>query len=108
MFAQAHYCRQNIVTIKSRSSPAYFFIYILNQKQMKIDYLRLLRYVIGAYLLIGGIVQLDFVVLLMGAIISLMAIFNVGCFGGQCAPNLPKKNNVKQSSIEEVSFEEVR
>ena len=34
--------------------------------------------------------------------------FNVGCFGGQCAPNLPKNNNEKQSDIEEVSFEEVK
>ncbi len=39
---------------------------------------------------------------------TLMAYFNVGCFGGQCAPNLPKNNNEKQSSIEEVSFEEVK
>jgi hypothetical protein len=44
----------------------------------------------------------------MGAIMTLMAYFNVGCFGGQCAPNIPKNNNEKQSSIEDVSFEEVK
>jgi hypothetical protein len=75
---------------------------------MKIDFLRLLRYGIGGYLLIGGIIQLDYIVILMGAIMTLMAYFNVGCFGGQCAPNLPKNNNEKQSSIEDVSFEEVK
>lgn len=75
---------------------------------MKIDFLRLLRYAIGGYLLIGGIIQLDYIVILMGAIMTLMAYFNVGCFGGQCAPNLPKNNTEKQSSMEEVSFEEVK
>ncbi len=44
----------------------------------------------------------------MGATMTLMAYLNVGCFGGQCAPNLPKKNNEKQSSMEEVSFEELQ
>ena len=75
---------------------------------MKIDFLRLLRYGIGGYLLIGGLWQLDYIVIFMGAVMTLMAYFNAGCFGGQCAPNLPKNNNEKQSSIEEVSFEEVK
>ena len=75
---------------------------------MKIDFLRLLRYAIGGYLLIGGIIQIDYIVILMGATMTLMAYLNVGCFGGQCAPNLPKKNNEKQSSMEEVSFEELQ
>ncbi|MEY4992648.1 MAG: hypothetical protein RI948_1533, partial [Bacteroidota bacterium] len=57
---------------------------------MKIDFLRLLRYGIGGYLLIGGLWQLDYIVIFMGAVMTLMAYFNVGCFGGQCAPNLPK------------------
>jgi hypothetical protein len=75
---------------------------------MKIDFLRLLRYAIGGYLLIGGIIQLDYIVILMGAIMTLMAYLNVGCFGGQCAPNLPKNSLEKQSGIDVVSFEEVQ
>jgi hypothetical protein len=34
--------------------------------------------------------------------------FNVGCFGGQCAPMLTKNNNEKQRNIEDVSFKEVK
>jgi hypothetical protein len=75
---------------------------------MKIDFLRLLRYGIGSFLLVSGLIQMDGIVILMGSVITLMAIFNVGCFGGQCAPNLPENNNQKQSSIEDVSFEEVK
>jgi hypothetical protein len=75
---------------------------------MKIDFLRLLRYAIGGYLLIGGIIQLDYIVILMGAIMTLMAYLNVGCFGGQCAPHLPKNSLEKQSGIDVVSFEEVQ
>ena len=75
---------------------------------MKIDFLRLLRYAIGGYLLIGGIIQLDYIVILMGVIMTLMAYLNVGCFGGQCAPHLPKSSLEKQSGIDVVSFEEVQ
>ncbi len=77
-------------------------------KAKKLDYLRLLRYGIGSFLLVSGLIQMDGIVILMGSVMTLMAIFNVGCFGGQCAPNLPKNHNEKQSSIEEVSFEEVK
>jgi hypothetical protein len=42
----------------------------------------------------------------MGAIITTMAIFNVGCFGGQCAPKKINKQTSNQN-IEEVIFEEV-
>ncbi|MFM6946988.1 MAG: hypothetical protein ACKOWW_07595 [Flavobacteriales bacterium] len=76
---------------------------------MKIDYLRLLRYGIGAYLLIGGLLQMDVVVILMGSVITLMAIFNVGCFGGQCAaPNSSQKDSAHGQEIEEVMFEEIK
>lgn len=74
---------------------------------MKIDFIRLLRYAIGGYLLIGGISQLDFFVLFMGLMITLMAIFNVGCFGGQCRPVNQKKGNQDGLASEEVTFEEI-
>lgn len=71
-----------------------------------IDLIRIIRYFLGGYLLIGGIIQKDYVVLTVGAVITTMAIFNVGCFGGQCTPT---KNNKSESAqnTEEVSFEEV-
>jgi hypothetical protein len=75
---------------------------------MKIDYLRLLRYGVGGYLLTGGIWQLDYIVIFMGAIIILMAYFNVGCFGGQCAPSLPQKESADSREMENVIFEEVK
>ncbi|MDP4723306.1 MAG: hypothetical protein NWS31_03305 [Crocinitomicaceae bacterium] len=77
-------------------------------KAMKVDFLRLLRYGIGAYLLIGGLIQMDGIVILMGSVMTLMAIFNVGCFGGQCAPTIPTKQNTSGQEIEEVTFEEVK
>ena len=72
-----------------------------------LDWIRIIRYVLGGYFFVGGILQKDYTVLLMGSIITTMAIFNVGCFGGQCAP---KKMNKQASSqnIEEVTFEEVK
>ncbi len=71
-----------------------------------LDWIRIIRYVFGGYLLVGGILQQDYTVLLMGAIITTMAIFNVGCFGGQCAPKKINKQTSNQN-IEEVIFEEV-
>lgn len=76
---------------------------------MKIDYLRLLRYGIGAYLLIGGLLQMDGVVILMGSVITLMAIFNFGCFGGQCAaPTSTQKKRPNGQEIEEVIYDEIK
>lgn len=76
---------------------------------MKIDYIRLLRYGIGTYLLIGGLIQMDGVVILMGSVITLMAVFNVGCLGGQCAaPKMPKNTASDSKHIEDVTFEEVK
>ena len=81
----------------------------MKMKAMKVDFLRLLRYGIGAYLLIGGLIQMDGVVILMGLVLTLMAIFNVGCFGGQCAaPSLQQKESSSGKEIEEVTFEEVK
>ncbi len=71
-----------------------------------LDWIRIIRYVLGGYLLVGGILQKDYTVLIMGAIITTMAIFNVGCFGGQCAPKKINKQTSNQN-IEEVIFEEV-
>ncbi|MEN9952668.1 MAG: hypothetical protein RLZZ520_936 [Bacteroidota bacterium] len=71
-----------------------------------LDWIRIIRYVLGGYLLVGGILQKDYTVLIMGAIITTMAIFNVGCFGGQCAPKKPVKT-VSGQKTEEVTFEEV-
>ena len=71
-----------------------------------LDWIRIIRYVLGGYLLVGGIIQQDYTVLLMGAIITTMAIFNVGCFGGQCAPKKTTKP-VSSQQTEEVTFEEV-
>ena len=71
-----------------------------------LDWIRVIRYVLGGYLLVGGILQKDYTVLIMGAIITTMAIFNVGCFGGQCAPKKPVKT-VSGQKTEEVTFEEV-
>lgn len=78
-------------------------------KRKKIDYIRIFRYGIGAFLFISGLVQLDGIVILMGSVITLMAIFNVGCFGGQCAaPNSPLKESTLGQEVEEVTFEEVK
>lgn len=86
-----------------------FVLYLKKMKAMKIDFLRLLRYGIGAFLLISGLIQMDGVVILMGSVLTLMAIFNVGCFGGQCAaPNVPLKESTSGQEIEEVTFEEVK
>jgi hypothetical protein len=45
----------------------------------------------------------------MGSVITLMAIFNVGCFGGQCAaPKMPNNTASDPKRIEDVTFEEVK
>jgi hypothetical protein len=72
----------------------------------KFDLIRIIRYALGGYLLVGGFLQKDYTVLVMGAIITTMAIFNVGCFGGQCAPKKMNKQASNQN-IEEVTFKEV-
>jgi hypothetical protein len=80
----------------------------MKMKAKKLDFLRLLRYGIGSFLLVSGLIQMDGIVILMGSVMTLMAIFNVGCFGGQCAPSLPQKESAGSQEIEVVIFEEVK
>ena len=76
------------------------------KKMINVGLVRIIRYAFGGYLLVGGILQKDYTVLIVGAIITTMAVFNVGCFGGQCAPKIPVKT-VSGQKTEEVTFEEV-
>lgn len=49
----------------------------------------------------------EWLLLFPGGIFAMQAIFDIGCCGASgCAPNPTK--DTKQSSVEEISYEEVR
>ena len=67
---------------------------------------RILRVVLGVFILVQGIVGKDTFSLVMGLVFAGMAVFNIGCCGaGGCASD----NNLKtdKTTTEEVTYEEV-
>jgi hypothetical protein len=69
-------------------------------------FMRVLRFVFGAFAIIQAIITLDIVLGVLGLVVGGMAFFNVGCCGASgCETNYKKDNNTKQ--IKDVDYEEV-
>lgn len=75
------------------------------------DFKRFIYLAVGLTALVLGIVGQDWMVGIVGAYFSSMAIFAFGCAAGNCmntscaVPSLPKD---RSSSSDEIDFEEVR
>ena len=69
-------------------------------------FMRVLRFVFGAFALVQAIITLDIVLGILGLVIGGMAFFNVGCCGSNgCETNYKKDDSPKQ--ITDVEYEEV-
>jgi hypothetical protein len=76
------------------------------QDLKRMDFMRIARFVLGAFILYEGYQSREFLLMMMGGTFMVMALLNVGCFGsGNCA--VTKQSNTKGMD-EEVIFEEVK
>lgn len=76
------------------------------QDLKRMDFMRIARFVLGAFILYEGYQSREFLLMMMGGTFMVMALLNVGCFGsGNCA--VPKQSNTKELD-DEVIFEEVK
>ena len=69
-------------------------------------FMRVLRFVFGAFAIVQAIITLDIVLGILGSVVGGMALLNVGCCGTNgCETNYKKENNRKE--ITDVEYEEV-
>ena len=69
-------------------------------------FMRVLRFVFGAFALVQAMITLDIVLGILGLVVVGMAFFNVGCCGSNgCETNYKKDDSPKQ--ITDVEYEEV-
>ena len=69
-------------------------------------FMRVLRFVFGAFALVQANITLDIVLGILGLVVGGMAFFNVGCCGSYgCETNYKKDDSTKQ--ITDVEYEEV-
>ena len=66
--------------------------------------LRVVRLALGIAIIIQGVEASEWMFVVLGAMFSLMPIFNLGCSGVNCS--VPNRKNIVQE--EEVIFEEVK
>lgn len=67
--------------------------------------MRVLRLVIGIFIIVQGVVSKDWLFVGAGVLFSLMPIMNIGCCGASgCNTPIRKSNR----TTEDVSYEEIR
>jgi hypothetical protein len=70
------------------------------------NFVRFLRLGLGIVILVQAVMSRDGFMGMAGFAFSLLAVFNVGCFGGTCS--VPQHSNLNQKNkSDEVEFEEV-
>lgn len=68
------------------------------------SFMRLLRLVLGGIILVQGILSNEIPYAVIGGLLMLMAIANIGCNGGACATPM---RSYRPRQEEKVEFEEV-
>ena len=67
--------------------------------------MRVLRLVLGIYVIVQGIQVQQWLFVAFGVVFALMPLLNIGCCGvSSCRTSVPKSNK----KIEDISYEEVR
>lgn len=69
--------------------------------------MRMLRLVIGIFIISQGMLAQEWALIAMGSIFSALAVLNIGCCD-RCLPNTPKARNHKSVAAKEITFEEVK
>lgn len=69
------------------------------------NFIRILRLVLGAAIMVQGIVARDTITIILGVAFAGMAVANIGCCGaGCCAVNT---RNTTNNKTEDIHYEEV-
>lgn len=68
--------------------------------------MRILRLIFGVGGLAQGIYTSNFVMLVVGGLLLVQGIFNVGCWGNACVP--PPVATGKTDSVKDIEFEEIK
>ena len=80
---------------------------IIQTLKQRWDFVRILRLVIGVTVIGQAFIMQEWLLGIGGAMLTTMAVLNIGCCGSQgCAVNTRK--DVQKSSLEETRFEEVK
>lgn len=67
--------------------------------------MRLLRLGMGIFIITQGILATEWAFILMGSLLSLMATFNIGCFGTSgCNIPTPKHKDIAK----DITYEEIK
>ena len=70
------------------------------------SFMRLLRLTLGIAIIVQGAMVKDWLFIALGALFSLMHIFNIGCCGASSCNTNYQNNNAK--TVDEISFEEIK
>ena len=68
--------------------------------------MRIIRLAVGLYAFYEAIKTPDFLLISMASILTIMALFNVGCGSQGCG--IPTYQKTKEKEEENVSFEEIK
>jgi hypothetical protein len=69
------------------------------------NWIRIVRLVAGGAVIYQAVLMHNTILGVLGAILLLQGIFNVGCLGASCAPPVKRSTS---STTDEIQFEEVK
>ncbi len=68
------------------------------------DFMRVLRLVLGIFIIVQGIREGEWLFMMLGGLLSLMPLMNIGCCGpAGCNTHIPKTDR----KTEDITYEEV-
>lgn len=66
--------------------------------------MRIIRLALGVIIIVQGILNREWIFVILGGLFSLMPLLNVGCCGAACSTPMKKSN----AEMEEIHYEEVK
>lgn len=68
--------------------------------------MRIVRLALGVGLMVGFVVEGDWILLMASAVLLFQAIFNVGCASGGCYT--PPRYNRREQDVKEIEYKEIK
>jgi hypothetical protein len=79
--------------------------YKMNTYFRKWNFMRMLRLILGIFIIVQGIHAQEWILAVMGALFSLMPVFNIGCCGSSgCSVRVRKRTTENK----DIQWEEVK
>lgn len=72
------------------------------------SFMRFIRFGIGVAIAVQGFQTHELMFIILGAMFSLLAAFNLGCNSGSCATPIDKKKTFNTRKPEIIKYEEVQ